>query len=289
MSSKTDIKEIMKSLEDGIANLMNSEQYMNFLKTMSIFLGYSLNNTILIMLQRPDASLVAGYKKWQSIGRQVKKGEKSITILCPCSTKRMEKLLDENGKPVLDENGKEKKVEVPIPYFRPGNVFDVSQTVGKPVETLSPKDLMNSVDGYENFLQSLISISPVKVVFDNIESGAKGIYYPNEEKIVVQTGMSNLQTLKTLVHESAHARLHNNQAMEKTKKNRETEEVEAESVAYCVLSAFGFDTSDYSFPYIAGWSSGKDMKELKGSLETIRITSGQFIDEIQKVLEQKAA
>lgn len=287
MSSKTDIKEIMKSLEDGIANLMNSEQYMNFLKTMSIFHGYSLNNTILIMLQRPDASLVAGYKKWQSIGRQVKKGEKSITILCPCSTKRMEKLLDENGKPVLDENGKEKKVEVPIPYFRPGNVFDVSQTVGKPVETLSPKDLMNSVDGYENFLQSLISISPVKVVFDNIESGAKGIYYPNEEKIVVQTGMSNLQTLKTLVHESAHARLHNNQAMEKTKKNRETEE--AESVAYCVLSAFGFDTSDYSFPYIAGWSSGKDMKELKGSLETIRITSGQFIDEIQKVLEQKAA
>lgn len=289
MSSKTDIKEIMKSLEDGIANLMNSEQYMKFLKTMSIFHGYSLNNTILIMLQRPDASLVAGYKKWQSIGRQVKKGEKSITILCPCSTKRMEKLLDENGKPVLDENGKEKKVEVPIPYFRPGNVFDVSQTVGKPVETLSPKELMNSVDGYENFLQSLISISPVKVVFDNIESGAKGIYYPNEEKIVVQTGMSNLQTLKTLVHESAHARLHNNKAMEKTKKNRETEEVEAESVAYCVLSAFGFDTSDYSFPYIAGWSSGKDMKELKESLETIRITSGLFIDEIQKVLEQKAA
>lgn len=289
MSSKTDIKEIMKSLEDGIANLMNSEQYMKFLKTMSIFHGYSLNNTILIMLQRPDSSLVAGYKKWQSIGRQVKKGEKSITILCPCSTKRMEKLLDENGKPVLDENGKEKKVEVPIPYFRPGNVFDVSQTVGKPVETLSPKELMNSVDGYENFLQSLISISPVKVVFDNIESGAKGIYYPNEEKIVVQTGMSNLQTLKTLVHESAHARLHNNQAMEKTKKNRETEEVEAESVAYCVLSAFGFDTSDYSFPYIAGWSSGKDMKELKESLETIRITSGLFIDEIQKVLEQKAA
>ena len=289
MSSKTDIKEIMKSLEDGIANLMNSEQYMKFLKTMSIFHGYSLNNTILIMLQRPDASLVAGYKKWQSIGRQVKKGEKSITILCPCYTKRMEKLLDENGKPVLDEKGKEKKVEVPIPYFRPGNVFDVSQTVGKPVETLSPKELMNSVDGYENFLQSLISISPVKVVFDNIESGAKGIYYPNEEKIVVQTGMSNLQTLKTLVHESAHARLHNNQAMEKTKKNRETEEVEAESVAYCVLSAFGFDTSDYSFPYIAGWSSGKDMKELKESLETIRITSGQFIDEIQKVLEQKAA
>lgn len=289
MSSKTDIKEIMKSLEDGIANLMNSEQYMNFLKTMSIFHGYSLNNTILIMLQRPDASLVAGYKKWQSIGRQVKKGEKSITILCPCSAKRMEKLLDENGKPVLDEKGKEKKVEVPIPYFRPGNVFDVSQTVGKPVETLSPKELMNSVDGYENFLQSLISISPVKVVFDNIESGAKGIYYPNEEKIVVQTGMSNLQTLKTLIHESAHARLHNNQAMEKTKKNRETEEVEAESVAYCVLSAFGFDTSDYSFPYIAGWSSGKDMKELKESLETIRITSGQFIDEIQKVLEQKAA
>ena len=227
MSSKTDIKEIMKSLEDGIANLMNSEQYMNFLKTMSIFHGYSLNNTILIMLQRPDASLVAGYKKWQSIGRQGKKGEKSITILCPCSTKRMEKLLDENGKPVLDENGKEKKVEVPIPYFRPGNVFDVSQTVGKSVETLSPKELMNSGDGYENFLQSLISISPVKVVFDNIESGAKGIYYPNEEKIVVQTGMSNLQTLKTLVHESAHARLHNNQAMEKTKKNRETEEVEA--------------------------------------------------------------
>lgn len=289
MSSKTDIKEIMKSLEDGITNLMNSEQYMKFLKTMSIFHEYSLNNTILIMLQRPDASLVAGYKKWQSIGRQVQKGEKSITILCPCSTKRMEKLLDEKGNPVLDENGKEKKVEVPIPYFRPGNVFDVSQTVGKPVETLSPKELMNSVDGYENFLQSLISISPVKVVFDNIESGAKGIYYPNEEKIVVQTGMSNLQTLKTLVHESAHARLHNNQAMEKTKKNRETEEVEAESVAYCVLSAFGFDTSEYSFPYIAGWSSGRDMKELKNSLETIRITSGQFIDEIQKVLEQKAA
>lgn len=283
-----DMKEIIQSLEDGITDLFQSNRYADFLKTMTNFHEYSLYNTILIMMQCPQASLVAGYKKWQTMGRQVKRGEKAITILCPCPHKVKKKVLDKDGNPVLDENGKETEKEFSIPYFRPGSVFDISQTDGEPIETLNPKVLTDTVNGYDVLIQKLISISPVPVTFEEIEGSAKGYFSPSSKEIVVKKDMPNLQTLKTLVHESAHARLHNLEAMEEHAKDRETKEVEAESVAYCVLTAFGFDTSEYSFPYIAGWSSGRDMKELKSSMDLIRITAGQIIDELQKGMTKAA-
>lgn len=282
------MKEIVQSLEDGLTDLFQSNRYAEFLKTMTNFHDYSLYNTILIMMQCPQASLVAGYKKWQTMGRQVKRGEKAITILCPCPHKVKKKVLDKDGNPVLDENGKETEKEFSIPYFRPGSVFDVSQTDGEPIETLNPKVLTDTVDGYDVLIQKLISISPVPVTFEEIEGSAKGYFSPSLKEIVVKKDMPNLQTLKTLVHESAHARLHNLEAMEEHAKDRETKEVEAESVAYCVLTAFGFDTSEYSFPYIAGWSSGRDMKELKSSMDLIRITARQIIDELQKGMTKAA-
>lgn len=283
-----DMKEIIQSLEDGLTDLFQSNRYADFLKTMTNFHEYSLYNTILIMMQCPQASLVAGYKKWQTMGRQVKRGEKAITILCPCPHKVKKKVLDKDGNPVLDENGKETEKEFSIPYFRPGSVFDISQTDGEPIETLNPKVLTDTVNGYDVLIQKLISISPVPVTFEEIEGSAKGYFSPSSKEIVVKKDMPNLQTLKTLVHESAHARLHNLEAMEEHAKDRETKEVEAESVAYCVLTAFGFDTSEYSFPYIAGWSSGRDMKELKSSMDLIRITAGQIIDELQKGMTKAA-
>lgn len=282
------MKEIVQSLEDGLTDLFQSNRYAEFLKTMTNFHEYSLYNTILIMMQCPEASLVAGYKKWQTMGRQVKRGEKAITILCPCPHKVKKKVLDKDGNPVLDENGKETEKEFSIPYFRPGSVFDISQTDGEPIETLNPKVLTDTVNGYDVLIQKLISISPVPVTFEEIEGSAKGYFSPSSKEIVVKKDMPNLQTLKTLVHESAHARLHNLEAMEEHAKDRETKEVEAESVAYCVLTAFGFDTSEYSFPYIAGWSSGRDMKELKSSMDLIRITAGQIIDELQKGMTKAA-
>ena len=283
-----DMKKTIQSLEDGLTDLFQSNRYTEFLKTMTNFHGYSLYNIILIMMQCPQASLVAGYKKWQTMGRQVKKGEKAITILCPCPHKVKKKVLDKEGNPVLDENGKETEKEFSIPYFRPGNVFDISQTDGKSIETLDPKELTDSVDNYEAFIQKLLKISPVPVTFKEIEGSAKGYFSPIEKKIVAQKDMPHLQTLKTFVHESAHARLHNLEAMKDQEKDRETKEVEAESVAYCVLTAFGFDTSEYSFPYIAGWSSGRDMKKLKTSMDLIRVTAGQIIDGLQKGIEKAA-
>lgn len=279
---KKDVKTIVSELEEGMTDLMNSERYMEFLKTMANFHGYSINNTILIALQNPKASLVAGYKKWQSMGRQVKKGEKAITILCPCPYKK--KLTDKDNKPVLDENGNPK--EVSMAYFRPGKVFDISQTTGEELELLIPKALTDSVEGYEELVQKLILIAPVPVSFEAVDGGAKGYFSSSENSIVVKKDMANLQTLKTLIHETAHSILHSKEAMENEKKDRETKEVEAESVAYCVMTFLGLDTSEYSFPYIAGWSSGRDLKELKSSLDTIRLTAGYIIDELQK--EEKA-
>lgn len=275
---KRDVKTIVSELEEGITDLMNSDRYMNFLKTMTNFHGYSLNNTILIALQNPEASLVAGYKKWQSMGRQVKQGEKAITILCPCPYKK--KLTDKENKPVLDENGNPK--EISMAYFRPGKVFDISQTTGEELELLMPKALTDSVDGYEDLVQKLIFIAPVPVTFEDVDGGAKGYFSSSKNRIVVKKDMANLQALKTLIHETAHSLLHNKEAMENKKKDRETKEVEAESVAYCVMTSLGLDTSEYSFPYIAGWSSGRELKELKSSLDTIRLTAGYIIDELQE-------
>lgn len=287
-----DMNSILKSLETGVENIFTGDKYAQYLQTISKFHRYSFNNTLLIAMQRPDATLVTGYRNWQTMGRQVKKGEKGITILAPAPIKRKreQEILDQNNKPLLDGNGKPKteEVEVVIPRFKPTTVFDISQTDGEPIETLAPEELTEAVADYELFMKAITEISPVPIRFDEIEGEAKGYYHSVDKEIVIQKGMSDSQTIKTAIHETGHARLHDKDLMAEQgiEKDRLTKEVEAESVAYCVCSAFGVDTSEYSFPYIAGWSSGRDMKELKTSMDTIRKTAGEMIDELSEKLQE---
>lgn len=287
-----DMNGILKSLETGVENIFTGDKYAQYLQTMSKFHRYSFNNTLLIAMQRPDATLVTGYRNWQSMGRQVKKGEKGITILAPAPIKRKreQEILDQNNKPLLDGNGKPKteKVEVIIPRFKPTTVFDISQTDGEPIETLAPEELTEAVADYDLFMEAITAVSPVPIRFDEIAGEAKGYYHSGDKEIVIQKGMSESQTIKTAIHETGHARLHDKDIMEKQgiEKDRLTKEVEAESVAYCVCSAFGVDTSEYSFPYIAGWSSNRDMKELKASMDIIRKTAGEMIDELSDNLQE---
>lgn len=287
-----DMNSILKSLETGVENIFTGDKYAQYLQTMSKFHRYSFNNTLLIAMQRPDATLVTGYRNWQSMGRQVKKGEKGITILAPAPIKRKreQEILDQNNKPLLDGNGKPKteEVEVIIPRFKPTTVFDISQTDGEPIETLAPEELTEAVADYELFMKAITEVSPVPLRFDEIEGEAKGYYHSVDKEIVIQKGMSDSQTIKTAIHETGHARIHDKDLMAEQgiEKDRLTKEVEAESVAYCVCSAFGVDTSEYSFPYIAGWSSGRDMKELKTSMDTIRKTAGEMIDELSDNLQE---
>lgn len=287
-----DMNSILKSLETGVENIFTGDKYAQYLQTMSKFHRYSFNNTLLIAMQRPDATLVTGYRNWQTMGRQVKKGEKGITILAPAPIKRKreQEILDQNNKPLLDGNGKPKteEVEVVIPHFKPTTVFDISQTDGEPIETLAPEELTEAVADYDLFMKAITEVSPVPIRFDEIEGEAKGYYHSVDKEIVIQKGMSDSQTIKTAIHETGHARLHDKDIMEKQgiEKDRLTKEVEAESVAYCVCSAFGVDTSEYSFPYIAGWSSNRDMKELKASMDIIRKTAGEMIDELSEKLQE---
>lgn len=292
-----DMDSIMQNLETGIAELFTSERYQEYLKTMSKFHNYSFNNTLLIAMQRPDATLVTGYRNWQSMGRQVKKGEKGITIIAPAPIKRKKEqtVLDQDQKPVIGPDGKPKteEVEITLPCFKAITVFDIEQTTGEPIQTLAPEILTAAVEDFDLFLQAIREISPVPIRFDAIEGSANGYYHNLNKEIVIKKDMSQSQTLKTAIHETAHARLHDREIMESQgiEKDRLTKEVEAESVAYCVCSAFELDTSEYSFPYIAGWSSGKEMRELKSSMDVIRKTAGEMVDEliekIEMMLEQK--
>lgn len=287
-----DMNSILKSLETGVENIFTGDKYAQYLQTMSKFHRYSFNNTLLIAMQRPDATLVTGYRNWQSMGRQVKKGEKGITILAPAPIKRKreQEILDQNRKPLLDADGKPRteEVEVVILRFKPTTVFDISQTDGEPIETLAPEELTEAVADYDLFMEAITAVSPVPIRFDEIAGEAKGYYHSGDKEIVIQKGMSESQTIKTAIHETGHARLHDKDIMEKQgiEKDRLTKEVEAESVAYCVCSAFGVDTSEYSFPYIAGWSSNRDMKELKASMDIIRKTAGEMIDELSDNLQE---
>ena len=290
-----DMNSILKSLETGVENIFTGDKYAQYLQTMSKFHRYSFNNTLLIAMQRPDATLVTGYRNWQSMGRQVKKGEKGITILAPAPIKRKreQEILDQNRKPLLDADGKPRteEVEVVIPRFKPTTVFDISQTDGEPIETLAPEELTEAVADYDLFMEAITAVSPVPIRFDEIAGEAKGYYHSGAKEIVIQKGMSESQTIKTAIHETGHSRLHDKDIMEKQgiEKDRLTKEVEAESVAYCVCSAFGVDTSEYSFPYIAGWSSNRDMKELKASMDIIRKTAGEMIDELSDNLQELLA
>ena len=286
-----DMDSIMQSLESGVEELFTSNRYQEFLKTMAKFHNYSFNNTMLIAMQRPDATLVTSYKNWQSMGRQVMKGEKGITIIAPAPYKKMKEkeVLDENQRPIMGTDGKPKteQVEVIVPHFKAVTVFDIAQTSGEPIQTLAPELLTAAVQDFDSFMQAIQKISPVPIRFDEIDGNANGYYHNADKEIVIKKGLSESQTLKTAIHETAHAKLHDKEIMESlgVEKDRLTKEVEAESVAYCVCSSFGLDTSDYSFPYIAGWSSSREMKEMKASMDVIRKTAGEMIDQLTEELE----
>ena len=286
-----DMESIMQSLESGVEELFTSNRYQEFLKTMAKFHNYSFNNTMLIAMQRPDATLVTSYKNWQSMGRQVMKGEKGITIIAPAPYKKMKEkeVLDENQRPIMGTDGKPKteKVEVTVPHFKAVTVFDIAQTSGEPIQTLAPELLTAAVQDFDSFMQAIQKISPVPIRFDEIDGNANGYYHNADKEIVIKKGLSESQTLKTAIHETVHAKLHDKEIMESlgVEKDRLTKEVEAESVAYCVCSSFDLDTSDYSFPYIAGWSSSREMKEMKASMDVIRKTAGEMIDQLTEELE----
>lgn len=295
-SEKQKVQEITEKLEQGIKELFESEKYKTYLNTMSKFHNYSFNNTMLIAMQKPDATLVAGFKAWQkNFDRHVKKGEKGIRILAPAPYKikeEQEKLDPVTGEIMLDKNGMPvtEEVEIKIPAFRVVPVFDVSQTDGKELPDIGVNELSGSVEDYEDFMQALTEVSPVPITYEDIEGKAKGYFRTTDHRIAIQEGMSQSQTVKTAIHEVAHAKLHDreqNQDIDAVlDKDRNTKEVEAESVAYTVCQHFGIDTSDYSFGYIAGWSSDRDMKELKSSLDTIRKTASELITGIEDRLAE---
>lgn len=265
----TEVKELTKKLEEGVKEVFSSDKYKEYLRFLGMFHNYSFNNVMLILMQMPDASLVAGYKTWQKLGRNVKKGEHGIRILAPCPHKR-----------TIEVDGDDK--EVCFTTFRPTSVFDVSQTEGDELPQGFVTMLSDDVDGYESLIKKLTAVSPVKVEFEEIEdSSALGFFSHTENKIVVKSGMSQMQTVKTLVHEISHSLLHNKENGEEKEADRRTKEVQAESVAYTVCGVLGIDTSDYSFGYIAGWSKDKDVKELSKSMEVVRKTASKLIEDIK--------
>lgn len=286
------VKEMTERLEQGVKELFESERYQAYLRAMSKFHDYSLNNTLLILLQKPDASLVAGFNKWRDdFERHVKAEEKGIKIFAPAHKKirkEVEKLDPDTGQPIIGEDGKPvmETKEITIPRYKVVNVFDVSQTDGKEIPDMSVDALTGSIEQYEDFWRALKEISPVPVELEKIESGAHGYYSLADKRIAIDDGMSELQTIKTLIHEIAHAKLHDIDLSlppqdRQERPNQRTREVEAESIAYTVCQHFGLETSEYSFGYIAGWSSDKEIAELKASLETIRQTAGELIGEIE--------
>ena len=290
-NQKDRLKEITDRLEQGILEVFESERYKEYLRVMSKFHHYSFNNTMLIALQKPDASLIAGFSAWKNThGRTVKKGEKGIRIIAPAPFKvkqEMEKLDPKTNMPLVgaDGNAITEEKEITIPAYKVVSVFDVSQTEGKELPSIGVDELTGDVSQYEDFFTALKKASPVPIALEHIEGSAHGYYHLAEKKIAIDDNMSELQTLKTAIHEIAHAKLHDIDlnAPKEEKENRpnqRTREVEAESVAYTVCRHYGLDTSDYSFGYVAGWSSGKELSELKGSLETIRLAASELIDSI---------
>lgn len=284
-SQKERIKEITDQLEAGIQELFESDKFKDYLTCMSKFHNYSLNNTILIAMQKPDATLVAGYKAWQTDhGRTVRKGEHGIKILAPCKFKVTVES-DENG--TLENSGNDEKTKV-MEYlrFKITHVFDVSQTEGKELPSIGVDELTGDVRDYRSMYKALVRTCPVAIVMEEIEGGAKGYYNDTDKRIAILAGMSEMQTIKTIIHEMAHQKMHAEEnADPEHPVDRRTKEVEAESVAYTVCQHLGLDTSDYSFGYIAGWSSTRDTKELKASLERIRSASDELITEIDKNLD----
>ena len=291
------LKEITDRLEQGIAELFDSERYKEYLKVMSKFHNYSFRNTVLIAMQKPDASLVAGISAWKNnFERNVMKGQKGIKIIAPSPYKikqEMQKIDPHTQKPIIGKDGKPvtEEKEVTIPAYKVVSVFDVSQTEGKELPDIAVDELTGDVDRYKDFFAALEKTSPVPIAFENIEGGSHGYYHLEDKRIAINEGMSELQTLKTAIHEIAHAKLHDidlNAPKDEQQPHvdRRTREVEAESVAYTVCQHYGLDTSDYSFGYVAGWSSGRELSELKSSLETIRSAAAEIINSIDENLAE---
>ena len=291
------LKEITDRLEQGIKELFDSDRYKEYLRVMSKFHNYSFNNTLLIAMQKPDASLVAGFQSWKNnFKRNVVKGEKGIKILAPSPFKirqEMEKIDPETQKPVIGADGKpvKEEKEITIPAFKVVSVFDVSQTEGKELPDITVDMLTGDVEHFKDVFAALEKTSPVPIGFEKIEGNSHGYYHLEEKRIAIDEGMSELQTIKTAIHEIAHAKLHDidpNAPKEEQadRPDRRTREVQAESVAYAVCQHYGLDTSDYSFGYVAGWSSGRELDELKSSLETIRSTAAEIINSIDEHLQE---
>ena len=291
------LKEITDRLEQGIMELFDSDRYKEYLRVMSKFHNYSFNNTLLIAMQKPDASLVAGFQSWKNnFKRNVVKGEKGIKILAPSPFKikqEMEKIDPATQKPVIGADGKpvKEEKEITIPAFKVVSVFDVSQTEGKELPDIAVDILTGDVECFKDVFAALEKTSPVPIGFEKIEGNSHGYYHLEEKRIALDEGMSELQTIKTAIHEIAHAKLHDidpNAPKEEQagRPDRRTREVQAESVAYAVCQHYGLDTSDYSFGYVAGWSSGRELDELKSSLETIRSTAAEIINSIDEHLQE---
>ncbi len=281
------IDDTLKELEQGVKDVFESERWRQYLDVQSRFTSYSVNNCILIARQRPDATAVASYTVWRDkFHRQVKRGERGITIIAPTPYKKTkefevkdadgQKILDATGRPITEER------EVTYQSFHTATVFDVSQTEGEPLPELV-SELTNPVKDFDVYMDAIRDLAPVPMRFDDISTGAKGYYSPGKHEIVLQRGMSEEQTIKTFLHEIAHARL--DHGGDKDNSDRRTREVQAESVAYCCCRAIGIDTADYSFPYISSFSSGRDVKELKTSLQTIREQSAQMISGIESKVQ----
>ena len=291
------LKEITDRLEQGITELFESERYREYLRVMSKFHNYSFNNTLLIAMQKPDASLVAGFSAWKNnFGRNVMKGQKGIKIIAPSPYKvkqEMKKIDPHTQQPIIGKDGKPvtEEKEITIPAYKVVSVFDVSQTEGKELPDIAVDELTGDVERYRDFFAALEKTSPVPIGFEQIPGSSHGYYHLEDKRIAIQEGMSELQTLKTAIHEIAHAKLHDidlnaPENEQQPRVDRRTREVEAESVAYTVCQHYGLDTSDYSFGYVAGWSSGRELSELKSSLETIRSAAAKIINSIDETLAE---
>ena len=291
------LKEITDRLEQGITELFESERYREYLRVMSKFHNYSFNNTLLIAMQKPDASLVAGFSAWKNnFGRNVMKGQKGIKIIAPSPYKvkqEMKKIDPHTQQPIIGKDGKPvtEEKEITIPAYKVVSVFDVSQTEGKELPDIAVDELTGDVERYRDFFAALEKTSPVPIGFEQIPGSSHGYYHLEDKRIAIQEGMSELQTLKTAIHEIAHAKLHDidlnaPENEQQPRVDKRTREVEAESVAYTVCQHYGLDTSDYSFGYVAGWSSGRELSELKSSLETIRSAAAEIINSIDETLAE---
>ena len=288
---KAEMEEITSKLEKGVKDIFDGANYQQYLNFCAKLPRYSVNNQILIMMQKPDATMCQSFTNWKEVNRHVRKGEKGIRILAPAPYKmqKEQEKVDASGKTVLDKDGEPVKetVEVTINAFKPVSTFDVSQTEGEPIPSPGVDELTGSVEGYETLLAAIKEVVPVPISFEQIDSGAKGFYHLEENRIVVQEGMSEAQTVKTLLHEASHQALHSKEAMDSAgeKKSKNQKETEAESVAYVVCQHYGIDTSDYSFPYVATWSADKEVPELKASLDTIRGTASELIVKIDEKVQ----